>query len=302
MLENPSIAAAASRAGRLALFALIAGATSLGFSPIFVRLSELGPTASAFYRPFLALPLLWLWMDWTYRQIPAARRPVSRADYRLMALAGVFFAGDLAFWHWSIKFTTVANATLFATSAPIFVTLASWVLFGERFTATFMAGMGFALLGGAVLMGESLIVDLEHLLGDGLGLITAIFLAAYILTVKRLRDRFSTATIMMWTSVTTAATLFPLAWLSGESLAVNSLYGLWVLLGLALVAHIGGQGLFAYALAHLPAGFSSVGLLLEAVAAAVCGWVILGEALSGWQMMGGAVILSGIVLARLGSR
>ena len=58
----------------------------------------------------------------------------------------------------------------------------------------------------------------------------------------------------------------------------------------------------AYALAHLPVGFSSVGLLLEPVAAGLLAWIILAEAVSPWQAVGGAVILWGIVLARKGSR
>ncbi|MEE8445024.1 MAG: EamA family transporter, partial [Alphaproteobacteria bacterium] len=53
---------------------------------------------------------------------------------------------------------------------------------------------------------------------------------------------------------------------------------------------------------HLPAAFSSVGLLLEPVAAALLGWMILAEAISPWQAAGGAIILWGILLARRGSR
>jgi hypothetical protein len=49
---------------RLALPALLAGGIAIGFSPIFVRLSELGPIATGFHRLFLALPLLRLWMQW----------------------------------------------------------------------------------------------------------------------------------------------------------------------------------------------------------------------------------------------
>lgn len=286
-----------------ALLALVLGASSLGFSPIFVRLSELGPTASAFYRPFLALPVLWLWLRWEQARLGAAGvRPSGRRDWGLLVLGGFFFAGDLAFWHWSINYTSVANATLFATSAPIWVTLAGWLLFKERFSRTFLAGMGLSLVGGGVLMGDSLRVDPNLLIGDVLGVITGMFLAAYILTVKRLRGSFSTLLTMFWTSTVTAAFLLPVALASGESLAIPGWTALAVLLGLALVAHIGGQGLFAFALAQLPAGFSSVGLLLEAVAAALFGWLLLDEALSSWQLTGGAIILVGIVLARLGSR
>jgi drug/metabolite transporter (DMT)-like permease len=60
--------------------------------------------------------------------------------------------------------------------------------------------------------------------------------------------------------------------------------------------------LIAYALAHLPAGFSSVSLLFQPVMAAVFAWVLLAEPLVALQIAGGVVVLVGIWLARRGSR
>ncbi len=74
-----------------------------------------------------------------------------------------------------------------------------------------------------------------------------------------------------------------------------------MLLALALLSHVGGQSLIAYALAHLPAAFSSVSLLLQPVAAALLAWLILSEALGLLQGLGGAVVLAGIAIARRGS-
>jgi drug/metabolite transporter (DMT)-like permease len=72
-----------------------------------------------------------------------------------------------------------------------------------------------------------------------------------------------------------------------------------VLVGLALVSQVAGQGLIAWGMAHLPASFSSVSLLLQPVAAAVFAWAILGEAFGALQALGGAVVLAGIVACRL---
>jgi len=107
---------------------------------------------------------------------------------------------------------------------------------------------------------------------------------------------------MTWSGVVSAVVLLPVALLSGEELLVTSAYGWAILLGLALLSHAGGQSLIAYALAHLPAAFSSVGLLLQPVTAALLAWLLLGEPVSVWQAAGGIVILYGIFLARRGSR
>ena len=78
--------------------------------------------------------------------------------------------------------------------------------------------------------------------------------------------------------------------------------GWLALIGLALVSHVSGQGMIAYALAHLPASFSSVGLLFQPAIAAVLAWIILKEPLGLWQAFGGTIVLAGIFLARQGSR
>src|SRR5687767_13575938 len=92
----------------LALPALLLGATAIGLAPIFVRISDVGPITTAFYRLFLALPVLGLW--WWFER--GKRAPSFDAStWRWLFVAGLCFAGDLSVWHWSILTTSVANAT-----------------------------------------------------------------------------------------------------------------------------------------------------------------------------------------------
>jgi drug/metabolite transporter (DMT)-like permease len=298
-------------AERLALLALFGGATGIGFAPVFVRLSEVGPSATAFYRLLFALPLLWLVAARQPDDPPTGRlaagtgngsddrgRTVSwRAPLRLCALAGFLFAGDLAFWHWSIKLTSVANSTLLTNCAPFFVMLGARVLFAERLTPWLILGLAVASLGAALLVGASLQLTPRHLMGDILALITAAFYGGYLLTIKYLRLSFSTARTLAWSGLVSCALLLVIALLSRESIRITSTRGWLVLLALGWVSHIGGQGLIAYALAHLPVGFSSVGLLLQPVVAAGLAWAILSEGLSLRQVVGGAIVLAGIGLA-----
>lgn len=276
---------------RPALPALLLGAVFIALSPIFVRLSEAGPTATAFWRVALAVPVLWIFF-----------RPPLQGPKLLFLAAGVAFAGDLAFWHTSIQLTSVANSTLLANLASVFVTLAAWVFFRERPRPLFLAALALALLGVALLVHSSLEFSRTALLGDALGVVTAMFYAWYILAVKGLRDRgAATLQVMAVTSTLTALFLFPIALASGEQMLPASAWGWWILIGLALVSHAAGQGLIAYALAHLPAPFSSVGLLLQPVVAAFFAWVLLSEPLVALQVAGGLVVLAAIWLARRAS-
>ena len=284
---------------RWALAALFAGAIGIAFAPIFVRLSEVGPVATAFWRMFLALPLLALWAAAQERR--GITNAHGRHGWRMAVLAGVFFAADLAVWHWSIRLTSVANATFLANLAPVVVTIGAWALLGERAKPVFFAGMLVSLAGAALLMGANLGGPGARLVGDGLGMLTAVFYAGYQLCVKRLRDTQSTARIMLLSGTACAATLLPVALSMGETILPQSLAGWGVLLGLALVCQFAGQSLIAYAVAHLSASFSSVSLLLQPVAAAGFAWLLFGEALAALQWLGAAAVLAGIWLARRGT-
>jgi len=280
-----------------ALAALFGGATFIALSPIWVRLADVGPTASAFWRVALAVPLLWA-------ACALAPRParVPRAHRGLLVAAGAAFAGDLAFWHASIQLTSVANSTLLANLASIFVTLAAWLLWRQRPRNLFLAGLALALVGVALLVRASIADSSSALRGDGLGVVTAMFYAAYLMTVKNLRDLgLTTLRLMAVTTTITAAISLPVALASGDVLLPASARGWMVLIALAWITHAGGQGLIAYALAHLPAAFSSVGLLLQPVLAAAFAWLLLAEPLGALQVAGGLVVLAGIYIARRGS-
>ncbi len=280
-----------------ALTALFTGAVFIALSPIWVRVSEVGPTTSAFWRVLLAVPLLWALFFFNSQ----GRKSLDKGQFLPMLLAGVAFAGDLAFWHWSIRYTSVANSTLLANLASIFVTLAAWLLWKRRPSGLFLAGLAAALLGTGILVRASLGTSPTALLGDGLGVVTAMFYAWYLLSVKGLRERgAATLQLMAVTTTITAVILLPVALASGEPMLPQTAAGWLKLLGLAWISHAAGQGLIAYALAQLPAAFSAVGLLLQPVIAAGFAWLLLSEPLSVLQCTGGVVVLSGIYLAHRG--
>ncbi len=282
---------------RAAFFALLIGAVAIGGSPIFVRLSEVGPMATGFWRVALALlPFLLI----ARAASDADPRPAGVRDHLLLLLPGVFLAGDLAFWHLSLHMTSVANATLFANVAPVFVTLGSWLFFRTRITPVFLAGLALALVGVVTIMGGPLAVGTGHLAGDVTALVAAAFYACYMLSLGRLRARFSTQRIMLWTTLSASLCMLPPTLVAEADIVPATAYGWAMVLGLALVSHVGGQGLIAYALAYLPAAFSSLTLLLQPVVAALLAWLLLGESLGAPQAAGGAIVLLGILVARRG--
>jgi len=230
---------------------------------------------------------------------PAAAAATSVRDPMLF-WAGVFFAGDLALWHWSLLLTSIAASTLEANCAPMLVTLLAWALWGERPRLSFLGAIALAFSGMLLILVPKLGGGSHALLGDALGLGTACFYAAYILAVARLRTRHGTGTVMFATTLVFTLLLLPLA-LPQRFLPLTA-HGWWLLIGCALSAQVLGQSLIAYALAHLPATFSAVGLYLQVIAAALYAWLLLDERLAPVQIAGGVVVLAAIALARRAHR
>ncbi|MEA2930792.1 MAG: hypothetical protein QOG38_3220 [Hyphomicrobiales bacterium] len=275
----------------VAVAALVAGAVAMGASVLFVRWADVGPYASAFWRVFLALPLLWAWM-----RLEGPRRRLA-LDLPIL-LAGLFFTGDLFFWHLAILGTTVANATFLATTAPIWVALGAWALLGEKVGARILAGLALCILGGFALIGESYGFAPQRLAGDLFGIATALFFGCYVLSVRAGRARHGAAALMFCSTAITAACLFVIALAFEPRILPQSLGGVGALVALALISQVGGQGLVAVALGTLPATFSSLVIFLEAIAAATFGWLLLNEPLGMVQALGAVLILIGIFVAR----
>ena len=301
----------------LALLCVAGGAVAMGLSPIFMRWSELGPFATAFWRVALALPALYAWM-----------RIETKANMRIKLfapalwqaptlLAGLAFAGDLFFWHLGVARTSIANATFYATCAPIWVIIFSWLLYRTPILAKTVQGIVLCLLGGLLLTGAtaSFFVNFVRAFGwqdrlplldiaktswqgDLEGLAAGVFFGLYFLAVKAARASLSAAEITFAGSCVTAALLAVIALLSGQTLLPQSWLGCLDLLAIALISHAAGQGLLAFALGQLPAVFSSLVIFLEALAAAFFGWVFIGESVSLLQILGGSAIIGGIFLAR----
>jgi drug/metabolite transporter (DMT)-like permease len=276
-----------------AFIALLMGATALGVSPIFVRLADVGPFASAFWRTALSLPVLYIWM--TVEDRSRAERPGFTLP---VVLAGMFFAGDLFFWHLSILKTTIANSTFLATTAPLWVILVAWFWFKEAASKWTLIGLALCLAGGGALVGNSLQIDTSRLVGDAYGAATGVFFGLYFHAVRAGRRTHGAARLTFQASVVTSICLLAVALVLEPRLLPQSLQGWLAVIALGAVTHAAGQGLLSVALGTLPTVFSSLVIFLEAVIAAIFAWLALGEGLTIAQIVGGVAIMVGIWVAR----
>lgn len=290
------------------LLGLVVGALCIAFAPIFavqaVRFGGVGMWDSAFWRVFLGALALALLLMFQGESLLGPRGVSSDSD-RLRGwiwIPGIIFAGDFWAWHWSFEHTSVANSTLLANVAILIVTLFAWLVWKERLSRKFVGGSVLAFAGVTLLMLSSAKRQSptggDPVFGDLLALLTACFYAAYQLTMKRYRRLRSAPVLMFWASLVAAVCLFPLAWYHADPFwPENGWRGWWPLIGLGVLSHACGQGLISYGLGGVPASLASVVLLVQPVATALLGLVLLGQPLVLWQTVGGIAVVAGLFLA-----
>lgn len=277
-----------------ALAVLVFGGAVIGLSPILVRLTETGPAAAGFWRLVFALPLLAL-MTWR------SSGPI-KAPSKLAAAAGAMFFLDLTFWHYGIKYTSVANATVLTNLTPVVVTLFAWIFLKQRPRALFVAAVVLAVAGAWMMAADKQGGGgLNPPLGDAFSLTTALWYALYLLAVGEARKTEGASRVMFWSSAVGAPLTLIVALVLREDLTPASAAGWAACVGLGLM-HVVGQGAIAWAMGRLPTATASVVVLVQPVVAGWLGWWLFKEHIGPLQALGAAVTLSGVVLAQLVSR
>lgn len=302
-LSTPVAALQQPAAPALAMFlALLLGATCIGFSGIFVRFADVGPAAAGFWRMAFALPVLGLWMGLEQRR---PGRPAATAGALLpIALAGIAFGVDVVLYNASLAFTTIANASLLGNLSPVAVVLGGWLLFAERPSRRILGALALAL-GGALMLvlpkfTGSAAPAPGSLFGDSLAIGAAVSYAAYILAVRRARDRAEAGRISLISSAICAVFCLAAALALGETIIPASLTGWLAVIALGLVSHALGQGLITLSLGHYGASAASLVMVWPALVSVLAAWAIFGEQPSPAQAFGGVAILAAVLMVRKG--
>jgi len=266
----------------------------IAWSALFVRWAGVSGPASAFYRVLVATFVLVPIRLWR-----GGRAPLNRRAVGLATLAGCFFAFDLAFFNSAVLRTSAANATLLGNNAPVLVGLGSWLVFRQRPQRVFWIGLALALVGSTTIAaGDALHhAGLGHVTlgaGDAMAIAASVFFASYLLTTERVRSGVDTLTLTTLAVTASAITLLALCLLLRVPLAGYAPHAWLALAGLGIVSQLGGYLAITYALGHLPATLTSVGLLAQAPLTALLAIPLLGEPLAATQVIGGVLVLVGI--------
>ena len=275
---------------------LVMGGMAIGYAPIGLRLSELGPQATAFWRYLLAVPVFFVLVLIVRRQLPS-RPPVA------VVIAGICFGLDMGLWHASLTYTSVANATFLVNLGNVGVGLLAWWLLKEKPTRVWAIAASVAILGATLLslggQGEGGVGDLR---GDGLAFMAAFLVAGYMVYAKKARASIDALSAVFWMTLVEVGVAAILVLIMGEAFLPDTMSGFLVPLSLALIAQVGGQGLIIAGLGLTPTSIAGLLVLVQPVTAAALSYWMFGETLLPLQLVGAALILFGIALSQRKAR
>lgn len=232
---------------------------------------------------------------------------LPRRSWLFGVASGLFLALHFAAWISSLAYTSVASSLALVSTNPVWIALASWLLFRERLGAGLLLGIAAAVGGSALIFASdtgagAAATASNPMLGNTLAMLGSITVCGYLLIGRRLRASVSLLPYV-WLVYTSAAIFLMLGAAAADvPLGGYSFLGWGCLLVLALGPQLLGHSAFNWALGHVSATFIAIVTLGEPIGSALLAWMIFGESFATLQLAGFVLLLAGIYLAGRGER
>jgi drug/metabolite transporter (DMT)-like permease len=286
---------------RRILFSLILGALIISFSGVWVKISYVTPTASAFYRVFIGGGFLLLASLWR-REI----KPLTWRQSVMVILCGAFFALDIVAYHYSVHYVGPGLGTILPNFQVFIMALAGSLFFKEKLRAAYLWSIPMAVAGLFLVVGFQWdALGARYQLGIFMGLAASVCYAGFLLSLRKLQtDHLKTSFffVLMMVSLTTAGFIGVEMFCMRETFVIPDLQSLFSLTALGFLSQGVGWILIANALPHIRVSLSGLILLLQPALAFLWDVIFFGRPTSGLNWIGVIIVLAAIYAGSLGTR
>jgi drug/metabolite transporter (DMT)-like permease len=295
--ENP----AARREARSGLVRVAIAGVIWGTIPLVIRAADGASAIKVFYRVLFAGLAILLWA--AARGGLAELRTLSRRKLGQLAVQGAVLTVNWLLFLAALDLTNVATAELLAYTGPVFVAALAPLVTKERFDARILIPLALALGGIVVILApQGLAVHGgRELLGAVLAFLSAITYASLLLRSKNILRGVSSTTLMIVEYAVASLLLSPVVialYARGQGPTNARTYGALLVLGVVQTAFAGL--LFIGALRLIRTDRAAILTYAEPVSAVLLAAIFLGEPLTVWTVLGGAMVVAGgILVARL---
>jgi drug/metabolite transporter (DMT)-like permease len=270
-----------------------AGVVVLSFASVIIRVTQAPSIVIAAGRMAVATLVL---TPFFWARFPARRAELKGVAVWPLLLSGVLLAAHFAVWIESLKRTSVASSVVLVAMNPIFAAALSPVILRERVSWRIVLAVVLGIIGAAVIAGPQLRSSAVTA-GNLLALGGAACAAGYLMAGRRVRPRLSLLSYIYVVYGMAAVLLLAAMLVTGQSFAGYK-WQAYLFIGLlGLGPQLIGHTSFNWALRYVPAPTVAMAVLGEPVGTTILAWLILRQAPTAFEAIGGAVICAGIYLA-----
>ena len=255
-----------------AIPSLFVGAFLISYSGVWVKISTVSPTSSAFYRVFFGGIVLLI--------LTILNKELKWYGFRHIALlffCALIFALDLFFYHSTIEYIGPGLGTILPNFQVIILTGAGVFFFKEKLHTPFFLSIPFAFLGLIMIVGINWgTLPGLYQIGIIMGILTAFLYASFLLSLRKLQSGMGQSSffyILMLVSLATAFFLAIEMIRSGDTFTIPTIKSFLALGALGLFSQVIGWILITNALPHVRASYSGLILLIQPALAFV--WDVL---------------------------
>ena len=267
---------------------LVLSMTVFGTIGLFVRYIPLSSGEISLWRSVLAALLIGGYLLATRQRIPFR---TLRKQIPLLIASGFALGLNWVFLFEAYRYTTVSVATLCCYFAPVLVTIVCPILFRERISARQWLCFGMSTLGLVLITGFGGDGGNRHLIGVLCGLGSAVLYASVIL-INKFMTGVGDMPRTFLQFVASVLVMAPYTLLSGYE-GLSSLdavgWGHLLILGLFHTGFI--YCIYFSAIRKLPGQKTAILSYVDPLVAILLSFFLLGEEMSLWQIIGGALIL-----------
>lgn len=270
---------------------ILIGVIFVSFGAIFTKISSAPSLAIATYRlGFSSLILLPYVLKNNIKEI----KRVSKKDFFICLISGIFLAFHFATWLESIKYTSITSSTVLVNTHPIFIFIGSLFILKEKVSKKAIMSIAVALIGSTIIsLGDSSLGS-NIFYGDFLAVLGGFCIAAYMMIGRVVRQRLSVNSYTFIVYSSSTLTLLILSLITNTPLYPYPKSDWLIFLALAVFCTILGHSIFNWALEYLNPAFVSTAILGEPVFATIWAMLLFKEIPTPWQIIGGIIIILGV--------
>jgi len=270
------------------------------FSFVWVKVvyEAYGPLTTVLFRLLISSGLMLV-----FTILSRKLQKIQPGDLKLFLLLAFFepflyFMGE----SYGLKYVSSTVASVIVATIPLFSPVAAWYFYKEKLSRTNLYGLIITFLGVSLVVLDTSFNFTASPLGVSLEFLAVMGAIGYASVLKGISHRYNTFTIITYQNLIGAAFFLPF-WLGFEMKDFTQIpfdaKAFWAIIKLAIFASTFAFMLFTYSVRNIGINKSNIFINVIPVFVAVIAYIVLGDQLNFHQMVGIAIVISGLFLAQI---